>query len=113
MESLLEWHKESQKFRKALGKGAPVIKKGHDIYRDGVYCDEALDAKTKRLIGIAVAVKSAHLFPVINCTVEAVNLGATKEEILEAVSVAVAMGGNSTIEYGSRVVKVLQEMGEW
>jgi alkylhydroperoxidase/carboxymuconolactone decarboxylase family protein YurZ len=110
MESLLKWHEESQKYRKALGQAVPVVQKSHDTFRDEVYKDGVLSAKIKRLIGIAAAVKSANLFPTINCTIQAVKLGATKEEILESVSVAVAMGGNSAIEYGSYVVKVLQEM---
>lgn len=113
MDSLLKLHEESQKYRKSLGEAVPVVRECHDAYRDAVYKDGVLSAKTKRLIGIAAAVKSANLFPAINCTIQAVKLGATKEEIMEAVSVAMAMGGNSAIEYGSHVVKVLQEMGKW
>ena len=113
MESLLKFHEESQECRKALSEALPVVKKSHDNYRDEVYREAALSAKTKRLIGIAAAVRSADLFPMINCTIQAVKLGASKEEIMEAVSVAMAMGGNGAIEYGANVVKVLKEMGEW
>jgi alkylhydroperoxidase/carboxymuconolactone decarboxylase family protein YurZ len=113
MDHLLKLHEESQGYRKALGEALPGAQKAHDTFRDEVYTDAVLSAKTKRLIGIAVAVKSGHLFPLINCTIQAVKLGATKEEVMESVSVAIAMGGNSAIEYGSHVVKVLQEMGQW
>jgi len=39
----------------------------------------------------------------------AVNAGATKEEILEAVSVGVVMGGGPAISYALEVIELLEE----
>ncbi|GAI37165.1 unnamed protein product [marine sediment metagenome] len=43
----------------------------------------------------------------------AVEAGATKAEVLEAVSVAIAMGGTPAIGWSWRVVKILEELGKW
>ena len=39
--------------------------------------------------------------------------GATKAEVLEAVSVAIYMGGSPAIGWSWKVVKVLEELGKW
>ena len=39
--------------------------------------------------------------------------GATKAEVLEAVSVAIVMGGTPARGWSWRVVKLLKELGKW
>jgi len=73
--------------------------------------DGALSARTKELmmVGIAVALRCEPCL--WKHVPEAVNLGANREEIMEAVSTAIVMGGGPSVAYGSTVVlKILDEM---
>jgi len=73
--------------------------------------DGALSARTKELmmVGIAVALRCEPCL--WKHVPEAINLGATREEIMEAVSTAIVMGGGPSVAYGSMVVlKILDEM---
>jgi len=73
--------------------------------------DGALSAKTKELmmVGIAVAIRCEYCL--WKHVPEAVKMGATREEILEAVSTAIMMSGGPGVAYGSVVVlKILDEL---
>ena len=113
MDNLLELNKELQKYKEMVGQAVPVVATTHDMFMEEVFKDAALSSKMKRLIGVAVGVKSGSFSCMVNQTRRAVDVGATKEEVMEAVSVAIAMGGTSTIAHGANVVKVLQELGKW
>lgn len=69
-----------------------------EIVKDG-----ALSAKMKELImvGISVAIRCEHC--ISKHVSEAVRLGATRQEVLEAVSTAILMAGGPALAYGSAV----------
>jgi alkylhydroperoxidase/carboxymuconolactone decarboxylase family protein YurZ len=113
VDNLLELNKELQKYKDMVGQAAPVVATTHDMFMQEVYKDAALSSKVKRLIGVAIGVRSGSFSCMVNQTRRAVEAGATKEEVMESVSVAIAMGGTSTIESGAKVAKVLQELGRW
>lgn len=71
----------------------------NEVVKDG-----ALSARTKELImvGISVAIRCEHC--ISKHVSEAVRLGASREEILEAVSTAILMAGGPAVAYGSVVV---------
>lgn len=60
---------------------------------EAVYRDGAMDLKTKRLMSLAVAIQAGCKDCMISQTSNALELGATTEEIFETCSVAVSMGG--------------------
>lgn len=73
--------------------------------------DGALSARTKELmmVGIAVALRCEPCL--WKHVPEAIRLGATREEIMEAVSTAIVMAGGPAVAYSSLVVlKILDEM---
>ena len=113
MDNLLEINRDLQKYKDMVGQVSPVIATTHDMFMEEVYKDATLSGKMKRLIGIAIGVNSGSFSCMVNQTRRAIEMEATKEEVMEAVSVAIAMGGTSTIAYGANVVKVLQELGKW
>jgi|LSQX01.2.fsa_nt_gb AhpD family alkylhydroperoxidase len=113
MEKLLENSAEIQKYKNMVFEASPVIGTTHQIFCDELYKDGVLSGKMKRIVGIAVAIRTGSLSCLVNQTKNAVELGATKEEIMEAAAVAIAMGGKSTIEYGARVIRVLEELEKW
>ena len=112
MENQLEYYTEAGKYRDRFDEGLPVMA-AYTTFRKGVYQDGALDLKTKRLIALACGLQAGCTRCVQGQTKDAVVAGATKEEVLEAVSVAVVMGGTAVSAETWRIVKVLEELGKW
>ena len=61
--------------------------------KDAVYEEGSLDIKTKRLMSLAIAVQAECTDCMISPTSKALEVGATPEEIFEACSGAISMGG--------------------
>ena len=69
----------------------------------------ALDTKTKELISIAMSI-GAHCDGCVAYHVhDAVRAGATREEILETIGVAVMMGGGPALVYGAETLEALNQ----
>ncbi len=97
------------KFKQEL----PGAMAAHTAFTDEVYKDGALSHKVKRLIALGIALRAGCTGCIVYQTKMAVEAGATKAEVLEAVSVAIAMGGTPATSWSWRVVKVLEELGKW
>ena len=70
---------------------------------------KALDAKTKELISLAIAVV-VRCEPCILWHCEAaINAGATKEEIFDALKVAVVMGGGPALMHAVKAYEIAKE----
>ena len=68
-----------------------------------------LGAKTRELIALAVAVTSRCDGCITVHTEAAIKHGATKEEIVEALGVAVAVNAGAALVYSARVVDAFKE----
>jgi AhpD family alkylhydroperoxidase len=112
MENQIEYYIETGKYRDKFDQGLPTMA-AYTAFRQGVYKNGALDQKMKRLIALACGLQAGCTRCVQGQTKDAVAAGATKEEILEAVAVAVVMGGTAVSAETWRVVKVLEELGKW
>lgn len=112
MDNQLDYYADTGKLRDEFDQGLPVMA-AYTAFRKGVYQDGALSLKNKRLIALACGLQSGCTRCVQGQTKDAIGAGATKEEVLEAVSVAVVMGGTAVSAETWRVVKVLQELGKW
>jgi AhpD family alkylhydroperoxidase len=69
----------------------------------------ALDTKTKELIALAIAVATHCDDCIAFHTNSVLEAGATSEEILEMLGVAVFMGGGPALMYASHVVEAMEE----
>ena len=69
----------------------------------------ALDAKTKELIALAIAVAARCDGCIAFHTHDALNAGASSDEIAEALSVAVLMGGGPSVMYATHVVEAIEQ----
>ena len=78
---------------------------------DTVYKDGALSAKVKRLMALAIALRIGCTNCILGQTKRALDQGATREEILETISVNVGMSGTTGFAEGLRVLKFLDELG--
>jgi len=112
MNNQLDYYTETGELRAEFARGLPVMA-AYTTFRNGVYQDGALSLKNKRLIALACGLQSGCTRCIQGQTQDAIAAGATKDEVLEAVSVAVVMGGTAVSAETWRVVKVLQELGKW
>ncbi|MDM7939099.1 MAG: carboxymuconolactone decarboxylase family protein [Methanothrix sp.] len=95
----------------ALEKEMPDVTKALKRLHDEVTKEGALDAKTKELILVAIAVALKCEYCLWNHVPMAAKLGASRQEILEATGAAILMAGGPGAAYGSVVVlKILDEL---
>ena len=113
MESQLELLEEVMRCTAKFKRELPDVMAAHTDFTSEVYRDGALSHKVKRLIALGVALRAGCTECIIPQTKWAVEAGATKDEVLEAVAVAISMGGTPAFGWSWRVVKVLEELGKW
>jgi len=112
MESQLELNDERMKLFDKYGQALPALKVAEDSVRAEVYKDGALSVKVKRLMSLGIALRAGCTNCILAQTMHALKAGATRDEILETTSVAVAMGGTLAVAESLRVVKLLDELGK-
>lgn len=111
MDNQIDYYAETGKYRDRFDRALPVMA-AYSTFRKQVYQDGALSGKAKRLIALASGLQAGCTRCIQGQTKDALSAGATKEEILETVSVAVVMGGTAVSAETWRVIKVLEELGQ-
>ena len=71
-----------------------------------------LDAKIRELICIAVAVTTRSEVCIVNHVAKAKQLGASREEVAEALGVAVAMNAGAAIAYSGHAIDAYSSLSE-
>jgi AhpD family alkylhydroperoxidase len=79
---------------------------------DEAYKPGALNTKTKRLMALAIALAVGCTNCILGQTNRALDAEATKEEILETLSVVMSMRGTTGMAESLRVIKILEEKGK-
>lgn len=84
--------------------GLPEVAKGfHDIAKSAIK-PGALDSKTKELIALAIGIAARCDGCLGYHAKAAARYGASREEIMEAIGVAVYMGGGPSMIYGAEAL---------
>lgn len=97
---------------KKLRKDIPDTLIGFSTLANAALRAGALDKKTKELIALALGV-AAHCDGCIGFHVEAlVKLGASRQEIEEALGMAVYMGGGPALMYAADAIAAFEQYGE-
>lgn len=95
-----------------LRGGAPEVMKAFSGLAQAALAPKALDTKTKELIalaiGVAVRCDDCIAFHVKAC----IEQGASKDEILETLSMAVYMGAGPSVMYASHALAAYDQMSE-
>lgn len=92
-----------------LARELPEVMKGFMQLHGAVIKDGALPAKQKELIAVGIAVAIRCSYCIAHHVKRAKELGASRQEILEAASVAMLMGGGPAVAYSTEVLKLLGE----
>jgi AhpD family alkylhydroperoxidase len=87
-----------------IGRASPEIVRGYRTLSDAGSKTNKLDAKTRELIALAVAVSLRCDGCITVHTTAAIKQGATKEEIVEALGVAISVNAGAALVYSSRVL---------
>ena len=104
--------KDTNKSLKTLTKEYPDFMKSFGGFMGSVEKDGALDKKTKELIAIALSVTSHCKWCIAFHVKNALDFGATKDEIMESCFVATLMGGGPALMYTQLVMDAIKEFSE-
>ena len=109
VESYPKFYKQVQSEMDAYGKANPDIMAGFSKLHEAAGTDGALDAKTKELMALAIGI-------VVRCdgciafhVHDALKAGASKDEIVDTIGVAIMMGGGPAVVYGSAALEALKQ----
>ena len=97
---------------KQLGALRPKAMGGFKEFMNSVKMEGFLSPKIKTIIGVALAVSRQCEYCVPFYTQQALESGATREEILEACLVAALMGGGPSLTFIKHVLDALEEFAE-
>ena len=111
MESQIELNNERKQLLVRVGQALPALMRAEGAVLDEVYRDGALSAKVKRLMSLAIALRAGCTNCILAQTERALEAGATRDEVLETLSVELAMSGTTGIAESLRVIKLLDELG--
>jgi AhpD family alkylhydroperoxidase len=107
---MLDWNIYLKEITSTIGHIAtvsPDIVRGYRAISDAGQKTGKLDAKTRELISLAVAVTRQCDGCITVHTDAALKAGATKEELVEALGVAVAVNAGAALVYSARTLDTL------
>jgi len=112
---ILDWNDyQRQLFSRIgdLGKLSPETVRGYRAMADAGSKTGKLDPKTRELIALAVAVTRECDGCIVVHTDAALKHGATREEIAEALGVAISVNAGAALVYSARVMDAIAAKSE-
>jgi AhpD family alkylhydroperoxidase len=92
-----------------LRAGAPDVMKSFSALARAALESRALDAKIKELIALAIAVAIRCDGCIAFHAEAAVKLGATREEVMETMGMAVYMGAGPSVMYAAQAIEAYDQ----
>jgi len=109
---LQDWPKLTGDFSPALKElraGAPEAMKGFSALARAALEPKALDTKTKELIALAIAVATRCDACVGFHAEAAVRQGASREEVMETMGMAIYMGAGPSVMYAAQAIEAYDQ----
>ena len=103
-----EYHKQVIAGTGDISKISPDIVRGYRTIADAGQKTGALDAKTRELIALAVAVTVRCDGCIVVHTDAAIKHGATKEEIVEALGIGITVNAGAALVFSTRVLDAFE-----
>lgn len=94
---------------KELRGGAPEVMKGFSSIAQAALKANALDTKTKELIALAIGVATRCDGCVAFHAEAAVKQGASREEVLETMGMAIYMGAGPSVMYAAQALEAFDQ----
>ena len=109
---MLNWNEYQNQIQQQIaeiGRTNRNIVKGYNELTNAGNTTNLLGGKVRELIALAVAVTRQCDGCIVTHTDAAIKKGATKEEIMEALSVAIAVNAGAALIFSSRVLDAFNE----
>ena len=103
---MMDWNAYQKELASAIteiARASPTTIRGYRALGEAG-ADALLDSKTRELIALAVAVTLRCDGCIVTHVSAAMKAGATREEAMEALSVAIAVNAGAALVYSARVV---------
>ncbi|MFH2035420.1 MAG: carboxymuconolactone decarboxylase family protein [Candidatus Zixiibacteriota bacterium] len=107
-----EYNDRLQETMGLFGVDCPDLMSGFVILHKAAMMPGTLSIKFKELIALAIAITVRCDGCVALHVHDALDAGASKEEILEAVGVAILMGGGPSLVYGVEALEAINQFRE-
>lgn len=101
-----------EKNSRNLSAAQPAVMKAFWELHTTAVADGALDTKTKELIALAISVATRCDDCIAHHTYDALAAGATRDEIADALGVAILMGGGTSVVYATHAIEALEQFAE-
>ncbi len=95
---------------KDLRAGAPDVMKSFSAMAQASLKTNALDTKTKELIALAIGVATRCDDCIAFHTKAAIDQGASREEVMETLGLAIYMGAGPSVMYASHAVEAFDQI---
>jgi AhpD family alkylhydroperoxidase len=105
----IEKRAELLRYMQQFQKKYPDAMKGFYAFAQTAMEPGTLDVKTKELIAIGIAISERCDDCIAYHTHAALKSGATEKEIMEALGVALYMGGGTSLAYATHVLKAMEQ----
>lgn len=112
VDSYPQFFKQVQNSMGEYGKVNPDIMNGFRKLHQAAAADGALSGKVKELIALAIGISVRCDGCIAFHVHDALEAGATKEEIVDTIGVAIMMGGGPAVVYGSSALEALTQFQE-
>lgn len=101
-----------EKTSRDLLSAQPAVMKAFWEFHTAAVAGGALDTKTKELIALAISVAARCNDCIAHHTFDALEAGASREEIADALGVAILMGGGTSVVYATHAMQALEQFSE-
>lgn len=94
---------------RSLRAGTPEVMKGFAALAQAALKADALDTKTKELIALAIAVATRCDGCIAFHTEAALKQGASRQEVLETMGMAIYMGAGPSVMYAAQAMEAFDQ----
>ena len=109
---LKDWREMTKAFStelRSLRAGAPDVMKGFSAVAQAALAANALDTRTKELIALAIAVATRCDACIAFHAEAALKQGASREEVLETMGMAIYMGAGPSVMYAAQALEAFDQ----
>jgi AhpD family alkylhydroperoxidase len=92
-----------------LRAGAPDVMKGFSALAQAALAAKALDTKTKELIALAIGIATRCDGCIAFHAEAALKQGATREEVMETIGMAIYMGAGPSVMYAAQAMEAFDQ----
>jgi AhpD family alkylhydroperoxidase len=107
-----DWPETAKELSGLIGQlrgGIPEVMKGFSAMAKAASAHGVLDAKTKELVALGIAIAARCDGCIAFHTRTARDLGTTREEIMEVSGMAIYMGGGPSLMYGALALQAYDQ----